>query len=258
MARKSDIRRETLIGLAEASGLTSVEELSVRLGVTASTIRRDLARLQDGGRLARTYGGAMAIVAHHETSLPQRAREATGAKRAIARWAARQIVSGETVLLDSGTTTGALARELRSASNLTVVTTGLTTLNQLADVGGGVHLECLGGTFRPASQGFVGPLAATPSVHGCHCSRSPCRSNSDTAQAAARGPGGHAPRRGSWSDGRVGSCRDASRSPRPCNGVRTVQKRAVLLQPPLVCHHRSFLAQTQRWACAHASEARSL
>ena len=104
MARKSDIRRETLIGLAEASGLTSVEELSVRLGVTASTIRRDLARLQDGGRLARTYGGAMAIVAHHETSLPQRAREATGAKRAIARWAARQIVSGETVLLDSGTT----------------------------------------------------------------------------------------------------------------------------------------------------------
>lgn len=161
MARKSDIRREKLIGLAEASGLTSVEELSVRLGVTASTIRRDLARLQDGGRLARTYGGAMAIVAHHETSLPQRAREATGAKRAIARWAARQIVSGETVLLDSGTTTGALARELRSASNLTVVTTGLTTLNQLADVGGGVHLECLGGTFRPASQGFVGPLAET-------------------------------------------------------------------------------------------------
>lgn len=160
MARKSDVRREEILSLAETSGLTSVEDLSARFGVTASTIRRDLARLQDGGKLARTYGGAMAMGVHHELSLSQRAGEAAEAKRAIARWAASQIRSGETVLLDSGTTTGALARELRGATNLTVVTTGLTTLNALADVVG-VRVECLGGAYRLASQGFVGPLAET-------------------------------------------------------------------------------------------------
>ena len=53
---------------------------------------------------------------------------------------------------------GALAHELRAASALTVVTTGLTVLNELADVDA-VDVECLGGTLRHLSQGFVGPLA---------------------------------------------------------------------------------------------------
>jgi DeoR/GlpR family transcriptional regulator of sugar metabolism len=62
------------------------------------------------------------------------------------------------VLLDSGTTTGALARELHSVRDLTVVTTGLTVLQELVNAKG-VHVECLGGTLRHVSQGFVGPVA---------------------------------------------------------------------------------------------------
>ncbi|GAA2605593.1 hypothetical protein GCM10010411_44710 [Actinomadura fulvescens] len=53
---------------------------------------------------------------------------------------------------------GALAHELRSASALTVATTGLTTLNELADVDA-VRVECLGGSLRHLSHGLVGPLA---------------------------------------------------------------------------------------------------
>jgi len=153
----SQARREEILRLATTTGLASVEELSQHFGVTASTIRRDLARLTADGRLARTYGGAMALNAHPEASLRQRTTEAYAPKRAIARWAAAQVQPGETVLLDAGSTVGALAHELRSASDLTVATTGLTALHELADVET-VHVECLGGTLRPLSQAFVGPL----------------------------------------------------------------------------------------------------
>jgi hypothetical protein len=71
-----------------------------------TTIRRDLALLNGQGRLARTYGGAMAMGAHPEASLRQRTGEAFEQKHAIARWAASVIVPGENILLDAGSTAG--------------------------------------------------------------------------------------------------------------------------------------------------------
>ncbi|MEV8390938.1 MULTISPECIES: DeoR/GlpR family DNA-binding transcription regulator [unclassified Streptomyces] len=153
----SKARRDRIVHLATTTGLASVEELSQLFGVTASTIRRDLAKLTSDGQLARTYGGAMALAAHPEASLRQRTGEAFEAKRAIARWAAAEVRPGESLLLDAGSTVGALAHELRTAKDVTVATTGLTALQELADVES-VHVECLGGTLRPLSQGFVGPL----------------------------------------------------------------------------------------------------
>ncbi|GAB2748730.1 DeoR/GlpR family DNA-binding transcription regulator [Salinifilum aidingensis] len=158
MSRGAQERRDAVVRLAHTSGLASVEELSATFGVTASTIRRDLAQLESAGKLARTYGGAIAPAPHQESSLRQRSGEAFAAKHAIAAWAAGQVRTGETVLLDAGTTTGALARALRGRSDLTVVTTGMTVLQELASEEG-VHVECLGGTLRHLSQGFVGPLA---------------------------------------------------------------------------------------------------
>lgn len=151
-------RREEIVRLAKTTGLASVEELADTFDVTASTIRRDLARLTEEGRVARTYGGAMVLQAHPEPSLLQRTEEAFAEKQAMARWAAAEIVSGETILLDAGTTVGALARELRDGPTLTVATTSLTALGALAG-SQTVHVECLGGTLRHLSQGFVGPLA---------------------------------------------------------------------------------------------------
>lgn len=158
MPRDVQGRRTAIVELAATSGLTSVEELSERLGVTASTIRRDLAALEHDGHLARTYGGARALVAHPEADIRQRLGEAHAAKRAIGRWAASQIQPGETILLDAGTTTAALAHELSTFERLTVVTTGLPILHDLATATG-LEVECLGGTLRPVSQAFVGPMA---------------------------------------------------------------------------------------------------
>jgi DeoR/GlpR family transcriptional regulator of sugar metabolism len=146
--------------MAASDGLASVEDLSARLGVTPSTIRRDLALLTTQGKLARTYGGALSLEPHPEASLRQRLGEAYAAKRAIARWAAEQIVPGESVLLDGGSTTTALAQELTGFTNLSVTTTGLTALDVLADAED-IEVIVLGGRLRIISQSFVGPVTET-------------------------------------------------------------------------------------------------
>ncbi|MDT0267535.1 DeoR/GlpR family DNA-binding transcription regulator [Streptomyces sp. DSM 44915] len=153
-------RRSAIVDLATFSGLASVEELSRRFGVTPSTIRRDLAKLTAEGRITRTYGGAAPAARHGhvESSLRQRLGEAHEAKRAIGRLAAAQVAPGDALLLDTGSTVGALADELTEAEDVTVTTVSLTVLDALADAEG-VTLQCLGGRLRPASQGFVGPLA---------------------------------------------------------------------------------------------------
>lgn len=154
---KASERREEILRLAKVSELTSVEELGRHFDVTPSTIRRDLARLADAGVLARTYGGAIAVGTHREPPLPERTREALGAKRAIGSWAASQVSSGDTVMLDAGSSTAEVAHFLRNAGPLTVVTSGLTPLLALQGAEA-VERILLGGSFREVSQSFVGPL----------------------------------------------------------------------------------------------------
>ena len=151
-------RRDLIVEQTLSSGLSSVDELSSRFEVTPSTIRRDLARLTANGRLARTYGGVIAG-STGEPSLRQRLGEAHEAKTAIARTAADAVSDGDVLLLDAGSTVGALAHELgrRDPSGLTVATVSLTVLDELSE--SDVTVECLGGRLRRLSQGFYGPLA---------------------------------------------------------------------------------------------------
>lgn len=133
-----------------------VDELAVRFGVTASTVRRDLAALTAAGEIVRTYGGALAPAGEEQT-LHERETLAGVEKAAIAREAEKHIRPGQLLLFDAGTTVGALASRLAGWSGITVATTGLTTLNALADAEG-VELIALGGAVRHISHGMVGPL----------------------------------------------------------------------------------------------------
>ena len=149
-------RRDNIVELATTVGLSSVEGLSAHFGVTASTIRRDLGRLAADGLLTRTYGGAIALSAQREENLRQRAGQAFAAKRSIAQWAATQVIAGESLLLDAGSTVAILAHELRSHKRLRVTSASLTVVDELS---GAVdaEVECLGGRYRPLSHAFVGP-----------------------------------------------------------------------------------------------------
>ncbi|GAA1906628.1 DeoR/GlpR family DNA-binding transcription regulator [Williamsia serinedens] len=155
--RESEARRADIVRQARSVGLAGVDDLAAQFGVTPSTIRRDLAHLTSRGLIARTYGGAIALESTRESSLRQRTAESYDAKRAIAAWAASQVRDGETVIVDAGTTAGEVGAHLRDTRDVTVIAAGLTVLEALVDAP--VRIECLGGTLRPLTQGFVGPLA---------------------------------------------------------------------------------------------------
>jgi DeoR/GlpR family transcriptional regulator of sugar metabolism len=111
------------------------------------------------GRLARTYGGAMALGAHPEASLRHRTGEALEQKHAIARWAAAVIRPGENILLDAGSTVGALAHELRGFEKLSVTTRASTPCRNWP-IPRASRWTAWAGRLRSLSQSFVGPLAA--------------------------------------------------------------------------------------------------
>jgi DeoR/GlpR family transcriptional regulator of sugar metabolism len=141
----------------------AVEELADRYDVSSSTIRRDLATLSADGEAVRTYGGALSS-APGEQSLHEREHLAGAQKLAIAREAERLVRPGQLLLMDAGTTVGALAVRLSSYDALTVVTNGLTTMHALEDAAD-VALVVLGGMVRHVSLGMVGPIAEAAMDH---------------------------------------------------------------------------------------------
>jgi DeoR/GlpR family transcriptional regulator of sugar metabolism len=155
-----DQRRKKLLEVLSLAGAADVAKLAGDLDVSPATVRRDLQYLEDQGFVRRTHGGAVlpfestAFYPHHESKLQQNQNE----KLAVARAAARRVANGDVVVLDSGTTTLLLARELRAKRDLTVVTTDLKIALELTDVPG-FEVICVGGTVRPRSYNVLGPFA---------------------------------------------------------------------------------------------------
>jgi DeoR/GlpR family transcriptional regulator of sugar metabolism len=147
-------RRTRLVERLRDDGQASVPDLAAVLGVTASTIRRDLDRLERDGRVVRTYGGAAlaAGVARRTAADPH-----LGAKRAIARAAAGLVPDGAVIVIGSGTTALGFAREIADR-RLTVITNALDVANALLDRDG-IELIVLGGVVRPTMHSMLGHLA---------------------------------------------------------------------------------------------------
>jgi DeoR/GlpR family transcriptional regulator of sugar metabolism len=149
-------RRQEIRDLLQVRPL-SVTELAARYDVSESTIRRDLTRLSESGTIVRTYGGALSSDVEEQT-LRERESIARAEKAAIARVAEAHVKGCRLILLDAGTTVGALASRLATHHELTVATPGLTSVDILAGVPG-IELIVVGGAVRPMSLGAVGPLA---------------------------------------------------------------------------------------------------
>jgi len=146
-------RDDRVLSLLRARGRASVEDLASETGVTTSTIRRDLQRLSNGGRVVRTYGGA---------TIPGRRLAdiidpAAAAKERIAARAAELVVDGSTIVVASGSTTLAFARHLVDRDDLTVITNALDVAWTLVDRPG-IDLIVLGGAIRPGMHSMLGHL----------------------------------------------------------------------------------------------------
>ncbi|MGU7770450.1 DeoR/GlpR family DNA-binding transcription regulator [Burkholderia sp. MR1-5-21] len=150
-------RREAMLQ-AVLSGMTEVAALCDHFGMSEATVRRDLRALADEGLILRTYGGAASVSAHApEESLEQRSHSFQAEKDAIGRAAAQHIAAGDTVFLDGGTTTAALARALSTRQDVRVVTNNLLAVQILA--GTSVPLTLLGGEVRESSMSTLGSIA---------------------------------------------------------------------------------------------------
>lgn len=137
----------------------TVNELSEMLEVTGATIRKDLTDLENLGLVVRTHGGAV-LPSHTkvESNFIQKSKQHVEEKMKIAKRALDFIKPGDSIILDSGTTTLAIARELKRArlNPLTVVTNNLFIATEL--VGTEIDLIVLGGTVRENSFSLIGSL----------------------------------------------------------------------------------------------------
>jgi DeoR family transcriptional regulator of aga operon len=147
----------------QREGHQRVTDLAARFAVSAVTIRSDLAILEQEGRLVRDHGGATALQTGNTlvTSLlrvDERAALHLEQKRRIGRAAAARVSPGDTVLLDAGTTSVEIARQLARVEPLTLVT---NALNVALELGGAPaqRLILLGGVFHRESSSTVGPIA---------------------------------------------------------------------------------------------------
>lgn len=153
-----DERRQQLSEFLARRGFADLSVLVSELGVSESTIRRDLSHIEDEGIIRRTHGGAV-FVSDRFSALNYSARESTEVeqKQAIGRAAAALVEDGETILLDGGTTTFQVARHLVTRA-LQVVTNSLPIANLLG-CAGNVELIFVGGYIYPRTGVALGPIA---------------------------------------------------------------------------------------------------
>jgi len=137
----------------------SLASLSDELQVSAATIRRDLAEMEDQGLLVRTHGGARASGPRGEVPVRLRDSQFRDAKRRIALRAAELIPTGPyAIAISGGTTTAEVAKALALRQQLTIVTNALTTAIEIASRPN-LKVIMTGGVVRSSSFEVVGSLA---------------------------------------------------------------------------------------------------
>ena len=150
-------RQRQILDIVDEHGVIRVNELSERFGVSVMTIRRDLMALEEQGLLSRSHGGAVSRKRFtREPYFDQKGRRNRDEKVSIARAAANLAEPGETVFVNSGSTTLELLRALPPIE-LRVVTSNAGAISALTSP----SIECIvaGGVYRPRSNSFVGGFA---------------------------------------------------------------------------------------------------
>ena len=109
---KPEIRFQTILSLLDKNGRVTVDELTTRFGVSAETIRRDLALMSEQGLVRKIYGGAVRLQLAQESSFALRGNQFVEQKQAIARYAVRFVKKGDSLFISAGTTTTIFARTL--------------------------------------------------------------------------------------------------------------------------------------------------
>lgn len=151
-------RKRRIVQFVEKYSRGSVQELSQETGVSESTVRRDLKELEEAKLLKRTHGGAVSLQSvNFEAPYSDKEDNLLEEKLRIARKAVEMIQEGDAILLDAGTTTLQIAKELKNFTNIKVITNSIMALNELKDCRN-IEVSITGGMLRPDTMAFVGPM----------------------------------------------------------------------------------------------------
>lgn len=152
-------RRQQILQILRGGSTVDTTELSNRLGVSEMTIRRDLKALEKDKKVLRSYGGAtLTRRLHLEFQFDPSRQNARSAKKAIGQFAASLVEPGETIFVDTGTTTLEFARELsRRDIPVTVATSSLAVGSELWGQSQ-IRVLILAGQLRAGSPDLTGPL----------------------------------------------------------------------------------------------------
>ncbi|AOZ67996.1 DeoR family transcriptional regulator [Rhodobacter xanthinilyticus] len=154
-----NFRQTEILEIARTEGRVVVETLAERFRVSLQTIRRDLSELAEEGLLDRVHGGAVIRTGVSNFAYEERRRMHESAKLAIARACAQMIPDNSSLILNLGTTTEAVARELLHHRNITVVTNNINVANILL-ANESCEIMVAGGSLRRSDGGLVGDLTA--------------------------------------------------------------------------------------------------
>ncbi|MGM0379852.1 MAG: DeoR/GlpR family DNA-binding transcription regulator [Bacillota bacterium] len=139
-------------------GKVTVNKLAKKYNVSKATIRRDLSDLEALGILRRTHGGAVKpLHTKSEPTFNEKSDRYFEEKKSIGQYASLFIKDGDTIALDSGTTTLQIAKNI-SSNNITVITNSIIIARVLSD-NENINLIVIGGDLRKQTLALVGPIA---------------------------------------------------------------------------------------------------
>ena len=153
-------RRRRILEVLDKQERATVEELATRFHVSIVTIRGDLDALAGTGLLVRSHGGALKRLDLQDAPIAVKETLHHGEKVRIGHAAAQMIRQDETIILDSGTTTAEIARQLKflKVPSLTVITNALNIAVELSNLPH-IRVIMIGGLLRQMSYSTVGPHA---------------------------------------------------------------------------------------------------
>jgi DeoR/GlpR family transcriptional regulator of sugar metabolism len=156
---KPSQRQRRILDVVAREGEATVEALAVAFDVSAETIRRDLAHLATSGALQKVHGGARRLRLHAEGSFAERMGEDASAKQVIAQKLISIVEPGDTLFMDTGTTTLFCAETLAEVERLTVITNSVRVAQVLTRGPGRARVFLLGGDYAADNAQTRGALA---------------------------------------------------------------------------------------------------
>lgn len=160
MALLSNVRREKILELIREDGSAKVVDLAKIFKVTEVTIRNDLEKLENKGLIVKEHGGAfLKNIKSQVEALSLSNRDNMAQKEIIANKAIEFIEAGDTVILDSGTTTTEIAKRMIGLRDITVITNALNIAVMLGTEKG-IDVIMTGGEFKPPTLSLTGQKAA--------------------------------------------------------------------------------------------------